>query len=216
MMNIHALGIAGWLVAASVLFGAVPARGQDMEMGNILMEGQDSSDHADQQDPSEITKLTLSLFSAAVAPKAPIYINATLANPQNASVQELRSTIKFPNDKLTFVRARLGIAADLANSKLDLQMQDASGAAVTEPEKASTLIMKVTADKPIPAGPIAEFQFRQTQEKEETVHVTHVAEARDKDGKALPEFVFSEVDVRITKNLGPQPLAVFSCFFYMH
>lgn len=160
--------------------------------------------------------LRLRMVSPPVQPKARVFVNAILSNPTGEQVAQVYQSLTFSQAELEFIRARLAIAGDAAGATLTVEMQDASGATVEDPQKAERLEVTIAAKKPLPGGPLAEFQFRAPSEKEQSIRVRHVAEARDPQGQTLSALAFSDVHVTVTKKPGLQPLKVFACFFYMH
>jgi hypothetical protein len=167
------------------------------------------------QSPSA-SQVRLRLVSPPVELKAPVFINAILSNPTDAKISEIRQRLAFPRAQLRFMRARLGIAGEAAGAVLNVEMQDASGVRVEDREKAEQLAVTITATKPLPGGPLAEFEFRPVTAKEQSLRVRHTADAVDLEGEPVPSLAFSDVHVTVTRDPGMKPLKVFSCFFYMH
>jgi hypothetical protein len=160
--------------------------------------------------------LNLEFISPPVKPGDPVFVNALLANPAGDHVLVIRENIQFPREKLVFSQARLGIAAELADAELSLNMKDKSGAKVKDKQAADSLEVTITAKKTFPDGPLIEFEFRLADPKTQSIPLTHKAEALDDQGKKIAAFTFSDVKVEVTKEVAPTPMPAIGCFFFTH
>jgi hypothetical protein len=160
--------------------------------------------------------IKLNVFAPAVLPKAPIYLNATISNPTETSIYELRQTITFDRNEVRFVRARLGVAGDLAGATLSVDTLSAADAKVDDKDEATRIAIRISAKNPLPSGPLIELEFKQVQGKEQMIKLKTIAEIRDAEGKVLPGLKFHDSTVSVSKTLEPAPLKIFGCFFYMH
>jgi len=160
--------------------------------------------------------LSLELISPPTKPGELVYVNALLANPGGARVLVIRETLQFPREKLVFSRAELGIAGSLADAVLTVDMKNKSGVKVKDKEAAEILEVAITAKKTFPDGPLIEFEFRLADAKEQSIPLTHKAEALDDQGKKIAAFSFSNVKVEITKDVDATPSPAIGCFFFTH
>ena len=158
--------------------------------------------------------LKLDLVSARVRPGAPVFVNAMLTNPAGAPVQAISQNIQFPPE-LVFTQARLGIAGNLAAASLSLEMKDKAGVKVEKKEAARSLHLTISAKQPLHEGPLVELEFRLADSKEQTIRLTHSAEAQDGQGKKI-ELVFSDTEVVVSEEIGSEPRPAIGCFFFTH
>jgi hypothetical protein len=169
------------------------------------------------QAPEPPPRVHLTLASAAAEPGQAAYVNVMLANQIAARLVELRETLDFPPDKLTFAGARLGVAADLAGATLTMVMKDRAGQTVEDRAAASRLEITIAATKqPLEDGPLLELQFRLGDVTPQSIRVTHTAEMLDDLGKPVRDLAFSDGHVLVQADTGPAPAAIMACFFYMH
>ena len=70
---------------------------------------------------------TVTLASPQAMPGNRTYVTSLLTNSAEISVYHLQHRIEFPQDKLTLVSTRLGIAANLANAVLTVELQEEAG-----------------------------------------------------------------------------------------
>jgi hypothetical protein len=196
------------LVGAMALLATVPARAQQAPAPGEAQAAPSVSGE----------RIVLNVFAPPVTPGAPVFLNATLTNPTDAGVYELRQTLTFRREHLRFVGARLGIAAAVAAATLDVQLADASGAALEagSADAAARATLTISAASALPPGPLVEVEFRQVDAREQSIRVHQIAEARGQAGTPLPGLAFADVDVSVSTTRAPEPLKIFSCFFYMH
>jgi hypothetical protein len=160
--------------------------------------------------------LSLELIAAPVKPGEPVFVNAMLANPGGERVRVIHQTIQFPREKLVFVQARLGIAADLADSTLALVMKDKSGAKTTSKDTAQSLDLTVTGKKTFQDGPFIELEFRLADNKEQTIKISHTADALDDQGKKIAGMTFADAQLIVSNDTAGPPAAAIGCFFFTH
>jgi hypothetical protein len=161
--------------------------------------------------------VTLTLASASVEPGQAVYVNVMLANQIETRLVELRQTIDFPPDKLTFAGARLGVASDLAGATLTIEMKDRAGKKVEDRAAAARLEIAIAATKqPLEDGPLLELQFRLGDVAPQSIRLTHKAQMLDDLGKMVTDLAFSDGHVVVASDTSPTPAAIMACFFYMH
>jgi hypothetical protein len=168
-------------------------------------------------EPPPAQAVTLTLASAAAEPGQAVYVNVMLANQIAARLVELRQSLDFPPDKLTFAGARLGVAADLAGATLTMVMKDRAGKTVEDRAAAVRLEIAIAATKqPLEDGPLLELHFRLGEVPPQSIRLTHKAEMLDDLGKPVAHLAFSDGHVLVQADTGPAPAAIMACFFYMH
>jgi hypothetical protein len=173
----------------------------------------------DTQDVKQPTTLTLKTFAPAALPKkgGTVTVNGSLVNPKSDPAYEVRQTLKFPIEHLQLTRVQLGVAGEIAGATMTVEYQNETGAKVDTAANSRQVSIVIKSKSSLPAGPLEEFRFIQTDEKEQTYKIQQTAEVRDSNGTALAELTYpKEIEVRITKTLPTGILPVFSCFFYMH
>ncbi|MSO21304.1 MAG: hypothetical protein EXQ56_12780 [Acidobacteria bacterium] len=166
--------------------------------------------------PDRVPKLEL--VSARVRPGAPVFLNAMITNPATAPIYVVRQSVEFPRASLTFVLARLGIAANMSFAEIAVEMKDASGTKVKEKAAAQKLEITITAKEPIRDGPLAELEFRLAADtKEQTLIVKQSAEALDDKGKKVASLtVTPTAEVVVSESIGSEPRPAIGCFFFTH
>jgi hypothetical protein len=80
---------------------------------------------------------TVTLASPQAMPGNRTYVTSLLTNSAEISVYHLQHRLEFPQDKLTLVSTRLGIAANLANAVLTVELQEEAGSDEGMPEARS-------------------------------------------------------------------------------
>lgn len=160
--------------------------------------------------------LRLELVSARVRPGAPVFVNAMFFNPGGASVHVIRQIIQFPREKLSFVGARMGLAGNLADAAMLVEMKDESGAKVNDKAAAESLEVTFTAKQTFQEGPLVEFEFRLADLKDQSIRVGHTAEALDDTGKKIPELAVSDAEVVVSEEISSEPRPAIGCFFFTH
>ncbi|MBI4456066.1 MAG: hypothetical protein HY644_09230 [Acidobacteria bacterium] len=161
-------------------------------------------------------KTILALTAAQVAPGNEVYVTVMLSNSPGVDVSQLKHWIEFPKSKLSFVRARLGIAGDLAEAQLAAELDDQPGQDKDKGE-IGTLYLSVSGKRPLPDGPVVEITFKiPSSLEEQTITLGHRGEATAADGQKLPQLVFEEGELKVSKEEAEKPPSIFSCFFYMH
>ncbi len=83
----------------------------------------------------EVTTITLA--SPQAMPGERTYLTSLITNAGEVSVYHLQHWIEFPKDKLKYVSARLGIAADLAKGVLTVELQEKPSSGQGMPEASS-------------------------------------------------------------------------------
>jgi hypothetical protein len=159
---------------------------------------------------------TIDLTAADVKPGSPVYVNVMLSNPGGARVVQLRESVAFPPEKLTFVRAQLSLASLAAGAALTLEMKDKSGATVQDREAAQRVDLRIAGKSPLEDGPLVELEFRLVEGSAQRIRLVHTVEALDDAGRALAGLEFADGHVVVTEETGPAPLPIHACFFYMH
>jgi hypothetical protein len=168
---------------------------------------------AEEAAPDE--KTTITLASPHVLPGERAYLTLLLANAPDVSVAQLEHWIEFPKSKLEYVSSRLGIAADLAKTVLDVEIQD-KPASETAGEETAILHLSMRSKQPIPDGPLVEVSFNAGGVPAQTITFTHRLEALNTEGEAIADIVSSDGQLEVTHQLPDAPPGIFSCFFYMH
>ena len=153
------------------------------------------------------------LASPQVLPGGKAYVTVLLSNAPEVSVSQMEHWLEFPQDKLSFVSARLGISADLARSQLELdQPAMVSGAAPNQ----MSLHFAVKAQQPIPDGPVLELTFDVGEVPPGTIVLPHKLVTLDSGGRELANVEFADARIIVSEQLPDAPPAIFSCLFYMH
>lgn len=160
-------------------------------------------------------KTTITLASPHVLPGERAYLTLLLANAPDVSVAQLEHWIEFPKSKLEYVSSRLGIAADLAKTVLDVEIQDKPASEAAE-EETAVLHLSMRSKQPIPDGPLVEVSFNVGEVPAQTITFAHRMEALDTEGEAISDIVSSDGQLEVTHRLPDAPPGIFSCFFYMH
>ena len=155
------------------------------------------------------------LASPHVLPGERAYLTLLLANAPNVSVAQLEHWVEFPKSKLEYVSSRLGIAADLAKTVLEVEMQDKPALETVE-ESAMVLHLSMQSKRPIPDGPLVEVSFNVGNVQPQTITFAHRLEALNTEGEEISDIVSSDGQLEITHQLPDAPPGIFSCFFYMH
>ena len=160
-------------------------------------------------------KTTITLASPQVLPGERGYLTLLLANAPDVSVAQLEHWIEFPKSKLQYVSSRLGIAADLAKTVLEVEIQD-KPASETAEEETVVLHLSMQSKQPIPDGPLLEVSFNVGNVQPQTITFTHRWEALNPEGEEISDIVSSDGQLEVTHLLPDAPPGIFSCFFYMH
>lgn len=163
----------------------------------------------------EEKKTTITLASPNVLPGERAYLTLLLANAPDVSVGQLQHWVEFPKSKLEYVSSRLGIAADLARTVLDVQIQDKPASDMAG-EETVILHLSMQSKQPIPDGPLVEVSFNVGNVPPQTITFAHRLEALNTDGEQISDVVSSDGLLEVTHRLPDAPPAIFSCFFYMH
>ena len=160
-------------------------------------------------------KTTITLASPQVLPGERGYLTLLLANAPDVSVARLEHWIEFPKSKLQYVGSRLGIAADLAKTVLEVEIQD-KPASETAEEETVVLHLSMQSKRAIPDGPLLEVSFNVGDVQPQTITFTHRWEALNPEGEEISDIVSSDGQLEVTHLLPDAPPGIFSCFFYMH
>jgi hypothetical protein len=160
-------------------------------------------------------KTTITLASPHALPGQRGYLTLLLANAPDVSVSQLEHWIEFPKNKLQYVSSRLGIAADLAKTVLNVEMQDKPASESAE-EEIVILHLSMQSKQPIPDGPLVEVSFNVSDVPPETITLAHRLEALNTEGEEISDIVSSDGQFEVTHLLPDAPPGIFSCFFYMH
>ena len=150
-------------------------------------------------------------------PGDPVFVNSLLTNPGGLRLRVIHETVQFPRDKIVFTLARLGVAAELAEATMIVDLRDKAGVKVKDKQAAQSVDVTITAKKSLPDGPVLELQFRLADSKEQTIKLTHAAEALDEEGKKVAGLqVTTAPELVVSSGLAPPPAAVLGCFFFTH
>ena len=168
---------------------------------------------AEEAAPDE--KTTIVLASPQVLPGERAYLTFLLANAPDVSVAKLEHWIEFPKSKVQYLSSRLGIAADLAKTVLDVEIQD-KPASDTAGEETVVLHLSMQSKQAIPDGPLVEVSFNVGNVQPQTITFAHRWEALNTEGEAISGIVSSDGQLEVTHLLPEAPPGIFSCFFYMH
>jgi hypothetical protein len=121
------------------------------------------------------------------------------------------SEVSFPAGALSFVRARNGVAADLADAKVETAVRP-------DPKKAGSSILTVTVTgggTAIPSGIVASLSFTVAKDASvgQTIALAHTPRAFSTGSEARPVEPVTGRDGEITVE-GTAP--IIACFYYMH
>ena len=185
-----------------------------VSLGMIQVQAQAQAQaQAEEAAPDEKTIITLA--SPQVLPGERAYLTLLLANSPDVSVAQLEHWVEFPKSKLRYVSSRLGIAADLAKTVLDVDIQDKPASDEAE-EEMVVLHLSLQSKQAIPDGPLVEVSFSVGSVPPQTITLAHRWEALNTEGEGISDIVSSDGRLEVTHLLPDAPPGIFSCFFYMH
>ena len=144
---------------------------------------------------------SVSLTTPPAAPGNPAYVILMLNNSGGRDIQEISDAIDFPKDKLAFVSARTGIAADMGGAELKLEIQDKpGGSADPSAGPMATLQISLIGRRPMPDGPLVEINLKVPQTVEEqTIPLNHRAAAVAAGGQKLGDLVSEKAELKVVK-----------------
>ena len=185
-----------------------------VSLGMIQILAQEEAT-AQNEETARDEKTTVILASPHVLPGERAYLTLLLSNAPNVSVAQLEHWVEFPKSKLEYVSSRLGIAADLAKTVLEVEIQD-KPASETAEEETLVLHLSMQSKRPIPDGPLVEVSFNVGNVQPQTITFAHRLEALNTEGEEISDIVSSDGQLEVTHQLPDAPPGIFICFFYMH
>ena len=157
-------------------------------------------------------KASLTLAGIGATPGSEVRFTVMFTNRPGGEVSQLRQWIEFPKNTLSYVGARLSIAAELAEAELKADVKDKSDA-----PDIGILTISIIGKKSLSDGPVAELIFEvPSTVPEQTLTLNHRAEGVGLDGKTLSEVAAEGGSLKISKEPVEVAPGLFSCFFYMH
>lgn len=144
---------------------------------------------------------SVSLTTPPAAPGNPAYVIIMLHNGGGLDIQEISEAIDFPKEKLAFVSARTGIAADMGGAELKMEIQDKpAGTGDSSAGAMATLQISLTAKRPMPDGPLVEINLKiPSTVEEQTIPLNHRAAAVAAGGRKLADLVSEKAEMKVAK-----------------
>lgn len=148
--------------------------------------------------------------SETVAPRSTIFVSLVLKTVQTDSVTRVRSEISFPEEILAFEKATLALGAEMVGAILTTEKQPA----VSNSKGLDTVVITVTAKKPLRDGVLATLELRTSNAAKEGTAVTLRNESAAFGQNGQPIGPVESPEGKFTVSSLPPP--IIPCFFYMH
>lgn len=158
---------------------------------------------------AQTEKTTLTFNFPQVLPGERTYLSILLSNSGQDTVSRLEHWFEIPTRKLSYGRARQGIAADMAGAVLTVE---------ETLQEEDTLILHLSHQgrQPIPDGAVVEIRLDVADIEPQTLILPYRVEAFGEQGERIPDVEFSDARLHVSLQPLGVPEIVFSCFFYMH
>jgi hypothetical protein len=150
----------------------------------------------------------LAIGSDTGMPGESVIIPLTLEHAEQQKIGSVRLMLEFPSDGVQFAEAHVSIALENAAGKVEAQPAQVDAGK-------SSVVLVVSAAKPLPDGTIASLEFRigeKTEGNRDVVLHLKSVELLTTDGKKLADP--DRADGKLTISAAPPTLV--NCFFFSH